>query len=310
MRCTVKYLFVLASLLLMGCTLSSCILEDLSDCPRPFGVRVRALDADNIDITASGEIGSATVLAFDESGRKVARFVLSAADIVNNKPIHLDNYKYKSFTFVACANASPKMEEWLENVDQLNEVKWQLTSTAGVAEFAPHLYFGSLNVSVLYGDVTHDTDKVIDIFPKTTRVNLVVKGYKQWLEAQESIHSTSIAAPLKAGAIAIGLTPDTYNARGELVGDLVKYHPSGEIQDNGDFASLFAIYPTLESKPIDVTFFALGSEVLKINTSSDGEPLVPIVGRTLNILIDLRFAYTSVVVVVTPWNEVHQFVEF
>lgn len=311
MYCTKKYFFILCSLLMMCCTLSSCLKEDLSECPRPFNVRVRVLDADQKDITSSGEIKRAIVFVFDESGKKVERFDMSEGDIANRKPIRLKDFDFKSLTFVVCANLSDRMHDDLNAVNRIEDVKMRLFSKNGVSEAAPNLFQGSLTTQILYGDVVDDIDKTIDIHPKTSQVNIVIRGYEEWVERTETTIYNVTPFNFTVGSIKLGKTPDTYSGLGELTGDLVAYHPNGRINEDGDLLTpVFTIYPTLAQKPLDLSLWIKGEEKLRVNKASDGKMLIPEAGRMLNIFIDLKSAELHVSVVITPWNEVHQFVVY
>src|SRR3712207_8711007 len=48
-------------------SLSSCLKENVADCPRPFQVTVKALDADGNDITESGDVEQVILFVFDEN---------------------------------------------------------------------------------------------------------------------------------------------------------------------------------------------------------------------------------------------------
>ena len=53
MNNTNKYGLLLVAALLLTGLLSSCLKENFDDCPRPFRLFIKAIDADQNDITAS-----------------------------------------------------------------------------------------------------------------------------------------------------------------------------------------------------------------------------------------------------------------
>ncbi|BAG32701.1 conserved hypothetical protein [Porphyromonas gingivalis ATCC 33277] len=108
----------------------------------------------------------------------------------------------------------------------------------------------------------------------------------------------------------MGETTDTYTGLAELIGNAVQYRPDGQIQ-NGDFISpIFRVYPTLDTTPLHLKLYAYGQELLNISTGSDGVPFIPVIGKMLNIYIDLRGANLNVLVSVTPWDVVQQYAEY
>ena len=56
--------------------------------------------------------------------------------------------------------------------------------------------------------------------------------------------------------------------------------------------------------------YANGKKQLSFTESRDGKKFVPEVGRMLNILIDMRSSSLNTLVVVTPWDVVHQFATY
>ena len=100
---------------------------------------------------------------------------------------------------------------------------------------------------------------------------------------------------------------NTYNPDGQLVGDNVNYSPRASFYGNGDFsAPIFYTFPT-EHFIVDIYYN--GELIYTADKNSNGNPLVPEVGRTLNIIIDFR-AEISIKSVITPWNVVYQYVEY
>lgn len=300
----------MASLVLILLTLSSCIKEDLSDCPLPFNVRVRVLDADQQDITTSGEIGRAMVFVFDQEGKKIEQIEMSAEDIVKKAPIRLKKYDFKTLTFVVWANMSDRMYSESLGVQRIEDLKMKLLSQEGVAEIAPKLYSGFITIPVRYGDIVDDKEKVVDISPRTAQVRITIIGYEQWFYRTKT-ESLQREPLFKVGELQLKETPDTYTALNELGGDKVKYYPEATLEPSGDLITpVFTIYPTLNEEPLELSLWTAGDPIFKVKKASDGTPLIPIPGRMLNVLIDLKNASINVLAVVTPWNVVHQFVVY
>lgn len=80
MRNTKKLLLTFLSLFWgVAFLLTGCIYDDLSECPRPFFLKVKAIDADNKDITSGGAVQSVVLFFFDEAGNCLQTKELNAA---------------------------------------------------------------------------------------------------------------------------------------------------------------------------------------------------------------------------------------
>lgn len=301
-----KYLLTILLASVVMLLNQSCMKEDLSDCPRPFNLTIRAWDADMQDITESGDLQRVVLFIFDEAGKRVDRQILSAEHVANRKSIYVEFFGPKKLHFVGWANPTEQMLAETESVNTIAALEMKLASAANIAATAPDLFSGDLNTEVEYGSVTSTTDKYLDLYRRTAQVNIRVLGYKDWLgnwNPREAIPSHA--------DILLAATPISYSALAELLGDEFSYRPLFAELPGGDiFAAPFNIYPTRAERPLDVDFFVHQDKVLSVNQDKEGHQFLPVVGRMLNILIDLRGADVNIAVVVSPWNEVHQFAEF
>ena len=97
-----KYIVSVLILLVAG-MFGGCIKEDYSDCPRPFRLTVRAWDADMQDITETGAVQRVVIFVFDETGRRIDRLMMDAAQVAARKPIPLEYDGPTTVSFVAWA---------------------------------------------------------------------------------------------------------------------------------------------------------------------------------------------------------------
>lgn len=298
-----KYIVSILIVLLSG-ILTGCIKEDYSDCPRPFRLTVRAWDADMQDITESGDVERVVIFVFDENGRRIDRLMMSAAEVAARKPIPLEYDGPTSVSFIAWANPSDDALAATAHVQTSADLFFTLKSVDGVAVSPNDLFSGVLTTPIEYGSIEQTTDRTIDIYRRTAQVHILVRGYKDWLDAH-----TMRALPDYAD-ILLGETPDTYTGLAELIGNAVQYRPEGQIEDGDFISSVFRIYPTLNASPLHLDFLINGATALSFAEGSDGTPFVPVTGRMLNIYIDLRGADLNVIVSVTPWNVVQQYAEY
>ncbi|BAG32700.1 conserved hypothetical protein [Porphyromonas gingivalis ATCC 33277] len=113
-----KYIVSVLILLVAG-MFGGCIKEDYSDCPRPFRLTVRAWDADMQDITETGAVQRVVIFVFDETGRRIDRLMMDAAQVAARKPIPLEYDGPTTVSFVAWANPDDHMLEETANVQSV-----------------------------------------------------------------------------------------------------------------------------------------------------------------------------------------------
>ena len=145
--------FLAATLFLLTGLLSSCLKEDYSDCPRPFRLFIKAVDADEKDITESGDVQQVILFVFNEKGEIVDAVVIDAATVKSRKPvdIKLEYPGHESLTFVAWGNTSGLDFPDKASVKELNELYAKLKAQNGTAQSPPDLFYGNLSVPVEYG---------------------------------------------------------------------------------------------------------------------------------------------------------------
>ena len=310
MRNTKKLLLTFLSLF-WGVTflLTGCIYDDLSECPRPFYLKVKAIDADNKDITSGGAVQSVVLFFFDEAGNCLQTRELNAAQIVAQKPVFVEPKGASKITCVAWGNPSEDDRKRFSSITRLRDLYVRLVSQDGIAESSTDLFAGSIEHEIEYDLNKKNSTITVEISRRTAEVTVTVLGYKSWAEHLKT--SPLRASQTIADAITLGTTPDTYISHQQLGGQLVSYRPKGVIEGNGNLiVAPFRIFPTLNAAPLVLFLYANGKKQLSFTESSDGKKFVPEVGRMLNILIDMRSSSLNTLVVVTPWDVVHQFATY
>lgn len=303
---TDKYrLLFLAALLITG-LMSSCLKEDLSDCPRPFQLTIKALDADQVDITDSGEAGQVLLFVFNENGQIDRTITVSADDVKQRKPIdiQMEFPGHKSLKFVAWSNLDDKVDySQVSTVKQLTDLYVKLKSqnttlaTATVAQSPGDLFYGTLDVPVEYGGTEYGQSHTIVINRKTASVVITARN----LPPGEDPSSYSFV---------LRESHDTYNENGELGGTMVSYKPAISQNEAGHFVTpIFLTFPTIGNKSYVLEVYKNGELIHTFTQGSDGKEFIPVVGRLLNIIIDFKVGI-SIKVVITPWGVVHQEVEY
>lgn len=297
---TDKYrLLFLAALLITG-LMSSCLKEDLSDCPRPFQLTIKALDADQVDITDTGEAGQVVLFIFNENGQIVKAITVPANDVKQRKPvdIQMEFPGHKSLKFVAWSNLDDKVDfSQISSVKQLTDLYVKLKSENGTAQSPGDLFFGTLDVPVEYGGTEYGQPHTMTIARKTASVIITARN----LPPGENASSYTFV---------LRESPDNYNQNGELGGGMVYYKPPVSRNDEGHLVTpIFITFPTTGNQPYVLEVYKNGELIHTFTKGSDGKEFIPVVGKLLNIIIDFKVGI-SVKVVITPWGVVHQEVEY
>lgn len=299
------------SLFLSILFLSSCIKEDLGKCSQYLTFDVRVLDTDNKDITVNGDVHDGLMFIFDEKGRKLFKFVMSNQDIISRVRKDIPRHVASDLQFVFYGNPSAAMLSSLKDVNSLSDLKFQLESNRGIAEEAPDLFYGSLRHHAIYGNVSDVKNLTVDVRRITSMVHVRVVGLRHFIENKLTLKPGTYNPSLVT--IDLGPTPDTYCELGKLCGSDVWYHPLFGL--NGDGSELisdrpYRIYPTMSDAPLKLRIYYDGKPCFTADRTLDGKTLfVPVVGKTLNILLVLR-SDLEIKVEVSDWDVVYQFVEF
>lgn len=299
-------LLLVAALLLTG-LLSSCLKEKFDDCPRPFQVTIKALDIDQNDITQLGAVQQVILFVFDDAQQIVDAFELTAEQVKNRQPIdiRLEYPGSKSLTLVAWGNLDEKVDfSKINTVKQMQDLYVKLKSRNGIADSPGDLFHGALEVPVEFGGVEQGKSHVVEIGRKTAGVTIRAIELKQW-----SGIKTSSTRSTNGYSYVLRESLDTYDKDGLLTGNSVKYAPSATFSPKGDFITpIFYTFPTAPGKSFVVDILYNGKVVFTADKDSKGNPFVPEVGKTLNIIIVLS-SELLIQSIVTPWDVVYQYVQ-
>jgi len=304
---TNKYGLLLIAVLLLTGLLSSCLKENFDDCPRPFRLFIKAIDADQNDITASGEVERVILFVFDENQQIVDALELNANAVKSREAVNiaLDYPGHRSLKFVAWGNIDGSVEfPEKASVKQLSDLYLKLKNisatkaTSAVAQTPPDLFHGSLDVPVEYGGLEQASDQTVTITRRTSQVTVSAYAVKAWNGGKEGSYTFELHESNNGFDMACNLS-----------GGMTGYRPQTQMDENGNlFAPLFQAIPTPGGKSYTLSILYNGEIIHSADRGNDGTPFIPEVGRLLNIIIDFR-AEVSIKSIITPWNQVFQYVE-
>ena len=281
--------------------LNSCFKEDLTDCPRPFQITIKALDIDKNDITETGEVKNAVLFVFNQQNELIKAFELNEAQVKGRHPINIeiDYPGYESLFFVAWGNVDDSFEHSnISTVRNLLDLYVRLKKVDGFAEPPGDFFRGNVTIPLEYGGTEPGKPHVVEINRMTSGVTITAKYLKEWNENLEGTYSFVLRETL-----------DMYDPNGNLSGSAVNYLPRSSFAQNGDLsAPIFYTFPTDDGSPFQLDILYNGEVIYSVDRDTGGTLFIPVIGRTLNILIDFS-AQISIQAVITPWNVVYQYVE-
>ncbi|WP_165042286.1 FimB/Mfa2 family fimbrial subunit [Dysgonomonas sp. ZJ709] len=293
-------------LLFVSLCFSACIYDDFPTCDTTLSMNIKAVNPAGQDITSSGEAGGAHVYIFDKNQRFVQEIAVSANDIQNKVPVKIFYKGRDSFSVVVWSNLNGKQEvSSLNEGISMDQALVQLKrDTEAYAQNPDDLFYGITNIKERTANADVTIEDNVTIHRKTALVNIMVKG----LDAPVLASSITKAAS-DYHFIITGTKEDAYNFKGNLTGNSITYNQGGEFNDsNTQFISYpFTMYPLSDGNRLTIAIYKGDTLIAIAETNSDGTDIIPIIGGTINILIDLRGSLT-VNIKVTDWdNEYHWF---
>lgn len=297
--CWFRYnILILISLLCF----SSCIKDDFPDCNTTLFLQIKAVNITGQDITSSGEAGGANVYVFDENQHFVEQIAISSTDIQNKTPIKIFHKGISNFSVIVWSNLNGRQQaDSLTTGISMSQAFIQLKKNAeGYAQNPDDLFQGILNIeNNKHANSNVTLEETVTIERKTALLNIMVKGL-----SNQPAHNYYF--------IIKGASKNTYNLKAELVGDSIRYRQSGEFNtSNSQFISApFSMFPLPEGGRLTISIYDGENLIATAETNDkDGSNIVPIVGVTTNVLIDLR-ASLNVNIVVTDWADVYHWLEW
>ncbi|MDO4695661.1 FimB/Mfa2 family fimbrial subunit [Porphyromonas sp.] len=291
---------LLSGVILGMLSLTSCIKEDNSDCPRPFSIYLKALDADDKDITANGDVKNAVVFIINDQGDVIKTLKMTEEQIKSRVPIEVEfQYGQKGSVRVS---AWGNINEQIgfpnpASIKHVDEIKATLKSAGeGLSMQPSDLFQGEIVAPIVTGGLEPSGNHVVEIRRKTAQVSMTAVGLKQWNSNKEGKYSFILRK-----------VQSLYDNKGAFGGTETGISVDGTTDADGVMTKtgLFRAFPPKNSEAYVVDILFNGTVIHSASVGKDGKPFVPTLGKVLNIVIDF-YSSISVSVVITDWDEVYQ----
>ena len=310
MNNTNKQSFLLVAAMLLIGLLTGCLKDDLSKCPSPFQVTIKALDADRNDITESGDVQQVILFVFDQDDHIYQTFTLTGEEVKQRKlsDIGMSFPPSKKFRLIALGNLDDKVDySEIGNVNDLEDLYIRLKPTGRTRAINTHhdvespgdLFGGELMVDTHYGGVDGRQTHVVEMNRLTVGITITAIDLKEWNGNKEGDYSFIVSE-----------TYDMISNHWSLMGETVSYAPQAIFVENGNlFAPIFYAFPTIEGKGFIIEILYNGEVIFTAERDLNGKEFGCEKGCTLNVIIDFR-ANLHIISEITPWNVVFQYVDF
>lgn len=153
------------------------------------------------------------------------------------------------------------------------------------------LFYGELKIE--NNTTPAQTDRqIIDVSRMTASMNITLRGLQKLTGTEDEDYS-----------LVISETSSRMNFDGTYGGVLASYSPSVIPAVNKDFeTSIFRLFPTVNAAGITIEIYHKGTLLKSVNADDSGNPIIPVVGKTTNLLLNFEGS-VNVEIEITSWGE-------
>ena len=292
---------IFLALALVALFATSCIKDDLDECP---GLTLKVVNQNNEDVTPSGAVTSATLYVFDENLKLLETRSLEETFIKNRQNIQLSYPADTKLHLVAWGNLT-REKQVVPNAKSAEELNIMLNTNNGEAQSPDDLFYGLKEFVVGAG-----ASQEIVIAPKVGQVTMQTVGLQYAIEKNPSFRSASASGSASAYEFQLNRTLSGYNYKGEQIGEGVYYKPEGDWDETA--AEWVTPEPSnvCEGQNLSCSFMDESGVLQTVDEYEHSDGTVGPVDIKVyeNILIQFRWndqgAFIGAKVTVTPWGVV------
>ena len=160
------------------------------------------------------------------------------------------------------------------------------------------LFYGELNV-----DNTSTSNRIekkeMSVSRMVASMNITIRGLELLNQSNEGMYS-----------IVVHETASRVDFTGRYGGDPASYAFSPRFEAGKDYIiPPFNLFPTTAGSGISIDIYRNGSLLRSVSTDSGNQPILPVVGKTLNVLLNFRLD-VDVELALTGWGEEYIWKEY
>lgn len=269
--------------------LSGCIAENTDDCFKGIPLKVN-LPADIPQET----IKDMSLYVFDDKD-----LLLDILPVNSMEPVTLNYPGIPTLHCVSLCNAhdGSMLVSPLKKGDPCSDgfisLKPSASTRAEQSMFTSpsDLFYGELKIENNTMS-SHVEDRIMDISRMTASMNITLRGLQKLTGTEDENY-----------LLVIHETYSRMDFSGNYGGDPASYSPPMTLAANKDFeVSMCRLFPTTNGEGITINIYHDRDLIKSVTTDGSGNPIVPIVGKTTNLLLNFESS-VDVKVEVTGWGE-------
>ena len=258
----------------------------------PFSVILKAYSENN-DITAKGDVKSATLYVFDENNDFYNQITVDKDYLLQVKPVEISCPGSDKITVVAWAGLSSESVEAssMNQANIISDLQVSLKQNNGVANSLPgDLFYGQV---VITRSATKAAAQTLKIERKVSSMSILAKGVLKVYDSKEGNYYYKIKR-----------TKSSFNCNGELTGNDIEYIIPATMQDNGNLST--GTFSLLPAEEVAVELYKDDVLILSSQKLKNAENVAVNEGEQTNIDFDLSRNNFSINV--SDWGTVIQYV--
>ncbi len=160
------------------------------------------------------------------------------------------------------------------------------------------LFYGELKIE--NNTTSNQTEgQSMAISRMTASMNITLRGLQKLTGTEDGDYS-----------LVIYETYSRIDFNGHYGGELASYSPVMNRADNKDYVvSAFLLFPVPDGNGLTIDIYHNNSLLKSLKTDGGGNPIVPVVGKTLNLLLDFEGS-ANVEIAITGWGETYVWKEY
>lgn len=276
--------------------LSGCIAENDNDCFKGVPLKLK-LPAG----ISSETIKDISLYVFDDND-----LLLDILPMNSSEPVALHYPGIPMLHCIAWCNTQDGTMSVspLKKGESLSDGFISLKSTAstkasqGIFTSPTDLFYGELNVDNT-STPSHIAEKEMSIFRMVASMNITIRGLELLSQSNEGVYS-----------IVVHETASRVDFEGRYGGEPASYALSPRFEAGKDcIVPPFNLFPTTGGSGLAIDIYRNGSLLRSVSTDSSNQPILPVVGKTLNVLLNFRLD-VNVEVALTGWGEEYVWKEY
>lgn len=276
--------------------LSGCIAENNDDCFKGVPLKVK-LPAG----ISSETMKDMNIYVFDDND-----LLLDVVPTNSSGPVMLEYPGIPSLHCVTWCNTQDgtMLVSPLKKGDPLSSgfisLKPSAPTRAGKSTFTSptDLFYGQLTIENT-STSAHREELEMSVSRMVASMNITIRGLELLSGSDDGDYS-----------VVVHETTSRMDFEGHYGGDPASYAFSSHFEAGKDYTiPLFNLFPVMEGGSITIDIYRNGSLLRSVNADSGNQPIVPIVGKTLNVLLNFKLN-VSVEIEITGWGEKYIWKEY